>query len=119
MDPNETLRLLRETALHCENDEGCRGELANAALALDGWLSKGGFLPKAWARPANVAPPLPEQLFEVRVLTMDGQQLTVGRRYDYAKALADVALLKSVERVETLSRLDIVNAVVVPVEVLP
>lgn len=60
MDPNETLRLLRETATLVLTDSGKdRADsvrLAELAEALDGWISKGGFLPAAWARPASTGP---------------------------------------------------------------
>lgn len=42
MDPNETLRLMR---LAVKDD---LDQLADLFEALDGWLSKGGFLPAAW-----------------------------------------------------------------------
>ena len=42
MDPNEALKLLRKYA----SDTG--GEAWEQFEALDDWLSKGGFLPKAW-----------------------------------------------------------------------
>lgn len=62
MDPNETLRLLREALL----DEDAE-MTAECAQTLDEWLSKGGFLPDAWtyggaARPmvtTNVPAPRP------------------------------------------------------------
>lgn len=47
MDPNETLRRLREL---CALDN-CRlfaEEIADLFEALDQWLSKGGFLPEPW-----------------------------------------------------------------------
>ena len=56
MDINETLRIIRENvAVYRATDDA---ETANDAAervvehveALDGWLSKGGFLPTAWAR---------------------------------------------------------------------
>ncbi len=75
MDPNETLRLLREllgrdhsgyetnregTAIRHDgrpaldigelHDRLCRAE--ELFQAIDGWLSKGGFLPHAWIKAA-------------------------------------------------------------------
>lgn len=53
MDPNETLKRIRtliaalEAGARDPDGEAC--ELAEAWRALDGWLSKGGFLPAAWA----------------------------------------------------------------------
>jgi len=56
MDPNETLRRMQEMAERVvraadvgsdvDEDDAC--DLADAVQALDGWLSKGGFLPDAW-----------------------------------------------------------------------
>lgn len=50
MDPNEALRRVREHITHILNDDGdCDvTELAEAFDALDGWLTRGGFLPAAW-----------------------------------------------------------------------
>ena len=56
MDPNETLRIMRAAAerIQASLDEGApveeddAAELAEAALALDGWIARGGFLPDAW-----------------------------------------------------------------------
>ena len=61
MDPDEALknarealRLIRDKEQEGYRDWGGRHEaqefvdLADAFEALDGWLSKGGFLPKAW-----------------------------------------------------------------------
>ena len=59
MDPNVCLEELRKLAKlildppgYVSNDtQATRGErLAELAQALDGWLSKGGFLPKDWER---------------------------------------------------------------------
>ena len=57
MDPNEALRRAREaTRKVFETIEGgselrfASEDLAEAFEALDGWLSKGGFLPESWAR---------------------------------------------------------------------
>ncbi len=58
MDPNENLKELRVladclansryTSARAQADDARR--LAELVFALDGWLSKGGFLPKAWER---------------------------------------------------------------------
>lgn len=56
MDVNETLRLLRQAY---SDYEGTRGDVTgpeieaadamrDAAVALDEWLSRGGFLPAEW-----------------------------------------------------------------------
>ena len=63
MDPNETLRELRELAdkvaaqdMDVYSDPEDRadaaraGDLAAGVQALDEWLSRGGFLPDAWER---------------------------------------------------------------------
>lgn len=54
MDPNQTLKEIREALQEAE--DACCFEHANASLreaagkfeALDGWLSTGGFKPKEW-----------------------------------------------------------------------
>jgi hypothetical protein len=54
MDPNETLRSFREHRAAAEEAADHWGRLAEleaaaeAAGALDVWLSQGGFLPKEW-----------------------------------------------------------------------
>lgn len=53
MDPNETLRRLRIAYKIILNDEpevdaDSAIDLAELCEALDGWLSRGGFLPGAW-----------------------------------------------------------------------
>ena len=57
MDPNETLRRMRELAaeipkLDMESlaDHWKATELAELVEALDNWITKGGFLPAAWNR---------------------------------------------------------------------
>lgn len=45
MDPDATL-----AQIHAYDDEGNSDEAMLLFHALDEWLSKGGFLPKAWAR---------------------------------------------------------------------
>lgn len=58
MDPNATLEELRKLATkindgECESDTDhfvSSNRLAELAIALDGWLSNQGFLPKAWER---------------------------------------------------------------------
>ena len=51
MDPDEALKTARAAATYILSNGGhheqCE-ELAEAFEALDGWLSKGGFLPKDW-----------------------------------------------------------------------
>lgn len=58
MDPNAALKLARECAgdIQIARDGGYPGDLAARAdelseffLALDAWISTGGFLPDAWA----------------------------------------------------------------------
>lgn len=55
MDPNETLRQIREITE--SNDPGFRSDmqstLESLVDALDDWLSRGGFLPVAWQRLDN------------------------------------------------------------------
>ena len=61
MDPNATLALLRDAAalvLHLADtdDNGVLEpvvEMAELVDALDTWLTRGGFLPDAWATPAR------------------------------------------------------------------
>lgn len=54
MDPNEALRRLREALAqwHLRGDMAgaldAAATIADQAHALDEWLSKGGFLPRAW-----------------------------------------------------------------------
>lgn len=54
MDPNEVLAQMRRSILLMQEAEGdasfmtSAAELLDAAEALDGWLSKGGFLPREW-----------------------------------------------------------------------
>jgi hypothetical protein len=50
MDPNETLKQLLATARYAveQDDQPLAADLADLVLALDGWLSKGGFLPVEW-----------------------------------------------------------------------
>lgn len=56
MDPNATLARIRERAqeilsIRAAGDEALAAadELAEHVQAMDEWLSKGGFLPQAWA----------------------------------------------------------------------
>lgn len=54
MDPNETLRRIRDLAEKINAKPAVHylaayaEELAEHVEALDGWLSKGGFLPRGW-----------------------------------------------------------------------
>lgn len=61
MDPNVTLRELRESANdildHGEIDEALAFAFALKFQALDDWLRKGGFLPKDWDN--RPKPPMP------------------------------------------------------------
>lgn len=63
MDPNTTLETMRETykllnqvldsdqvMIDVEMLAGLAQSLADSAESIDGWLSSGGFLPKAWER---------------------------------------------------------------------
>lgn len=58
MDPNEALRMLRDAYSRWEDTIGALSgpaidagsDLRDAAVALDEWLSRGGFLPEAWQR---------------------------------------------------------------------
>jgi hypothetical protein len=54
MDPDEALRKAQELVVAIIHDEKPTEENANALAeafsALDGWLSAGGFLPRAWRR---------------------------------------------------------------------
>lgn len=57
MDPNETLRMLRQ-AIHDWSKGRYDSDLAMADVmlyfdGLDEWLTKGGFLPDAWAPENN------------------------------------------------------------------
>lgn len=47
MDPNEALRQLRHYVNHLLTPEN-QEQACEAFNALDGWLSKGGFLPAEW-----------------------------------------------------------------------
>lgn len=57
MDPEEALKNAREAldvlrgSVDNNELEAASADLADAFEALDGWLSKGGFLPTAWASP--------------------------------------------------------------------
>ena len=53
MDPDETLRIMLEHAALLADDEDASEDayrLADAVLALDEWITKGGFLPARWTR---------------------------------------------------------------------
>jgi hypothetical protein len=59
MDPNETLRRMRAAYAALLSDNVSRKEaddaaeaLADAAMALDGWMTRGGFLPLDWTAKA-------------------------------------------------------------------
>lgn len=66
MDPNEALKNMRakierlrelqgrfETTSPSDIEEAAN-DLADAAEAIDGWISKGGFLPLAWSHAPRV-----------------------------------------------------------------
>lgn len=56
MDPNEALRVLREWAGNedpADQPPTIDADAVDAFRALDQWLSRGGFLPSAWVRPAT------------------------------------------------------------------
>lgn len=60
MDPNKTLESIRELVAKMQRDyedpdsngidQDEAAELTSHVESLDGWMSKGGFLPKAWER---------------------------------------------------------------------
>ncbi len=52
MDPNETLRLLRDDikSWNVDRDSADADLMAERFIALDEWLSEGGFLPTEWKR---------------------------------------------------------------------
>lgn len=52
MDPNATLDMLRQAIRDYEggeSPESVAGDLAEAAAALDTWITRGGFLPADWS----------------------------------------------------------------------
>lgn len=54
MDPNETLNRMRTiTSREAEWDNLTLAELAELFEAMDGWLTRGGFLPEAWCSPST------------------------------------------------------------------
>lgn len=56
MDPNETLRLLRQARHdYMDGDTDAADRLLEYCAALDKWLSDGGFFPDAW-KPLEPAP---------------------------------------------------------------
>jgi hypothetical protein len=49
MDPNASLEEMRSLALRSvDSEDDDQARLAELVLAIDGWLSNGGFLPKRW-----------------------------------------------------------------------
>lgn len=62
MDPNETLEHLRWLAKKITDDPSVvpayTEQMADYFMALDSWISNGGFLPKPWSNPE----PVPEIL---------------------------------------------------------
>jgi hypothetical protein len=114
MDPNTALQRIRELVTGVCIGSGAQGiDLAEAFEDLDGWLSKGGFLPSDWFRPTlgDTHPArdsawkfLREMPDEVRLLWRQAFQAmgtAHGDRCDYA--LSRVPLLTP-----ALSDLDIV-----------
>lgn len=81
MDPNKTLSEIRD-ALAIMNSDNMSGQinaaasLAEHAEALDGWLSKGGFLPDAWRQPLvpafGVNPLVDDMLHTVFTTALEG-----------------------------------------------
>jgi hypothetical protein len=77
MNPNETLRLMREAMQTYLQGEATRdrevmadaaSDLYTHAAALDTWLSRGGFLPDAWRQtlPETIHNMTPGELSDVR-----------------------------------------------------
>jgi hypothetical protein len=60
MDPNETLKRIREIARADYNTEAeeleAFGEMTDLVLELDRWIMSGGFLPSTWADKVTVRP---------------------------------------------------------------
>ncbi len=50
MDPNATLEELRRLTETCDLSDDELERLVVLVRALDEWISKGGFLPKAWTK---------------------------------------------------------------------
>lgn len=50
MDPDAALKQIRELLYSYPCRDFDAQELVEAVDALDGWLSKGGFLPQAWSQ---------------------------------------------------------------------
>ncbi len=58
MDPDTALAEALDLALRLIDEEAEAGDdvhLAALVLAMDRWLTRGGFMPAAWARPTNGA----------------------------------------------------------------
>ena len=63
MDPNATLRRLRELmeeTIEDDNSSHRENELAELVWSLDSWLTMGGFLPKRWDHPHRQPQPVEE-----------------------------------------------------------
>jgi hypothetical protein len=58
MDPDQALKNARAALASVRNDEDDQSDfamdLADAFDALDGWLSKGGYLPQPWSEAGKV-----------------------------------------------------------------
>lgn len=68
MDPNETLKQLRERAkLTLEHGTEYDSDplLAELFTSLDDWLRKGGFLPDGWSAPCRQQPASAEAVLKV------------------------------------------------------
>jgi hypothetical protein len=89
MDPNETLRELREAVSDYRDPMRRSGvEYAAATVvekfaALDAWLTQGGFLPDAWQRtlPETIHNMTPDELSDVRAYNA-GRQAEATARYN-------------------------------------
>lgn len=55
MDPDEALAQIRDLLAN-PNRPGALTDLAALVDGLDGWLSRGGFLPAAWVPPEPTEP---------------------------------------------------------------
>ena len=55
MDPNATLKEIREIIKSWTKDESkdIPSRLVDLIDGLDGWISKGGFLPRDWQKPVD------------------------------------------------------------------
>jgi hypothetical protein len=76
MDPNEILARLREALSDYRNSDGSESiwtaleSVAELFEALDGWLSRGGFLPDAWQQSGRCPMSDQEALTEALILAL-------------------------------------------------